>query len=177
MDFVVLRGNAELLRAAPGDRPHIGVALAVFLQHEALGRVDLGDRIGDFEIEHLRRPLQPFRVFGALEDIAAIGALAFEHGARIVQAMGADVKRGVAPRHQLAIVPDDPIEPVIRFIRHGASSVNLALVRAEFPSVLNAFASRANTRYVSAPHQSAPAARAQWSGEAWPCRHDPFVAA
>ena len=62
-------------------------------------------------------------MLGALEDLAAIGALALEHGARIVQAMGADVQVGVAPGHELAVVPDDAVELVVGLVHHGVSSV------------------------------------------------------
>ena len=79
VDLVVLRRDAHHFGAAPGDRAHIGVLLAVLLQHQALGGVDLGDRIGNFEVEDLRRLLQALGMLGAFEDLAAIGALALEH--------------------------------------------------------------------------------------------------
>src|SRR5437660_561600 len=59
---------------------------------------------------------------GALEDPAAIGALALEHAARIMQAMGENVHVGVGPRHQLPVVPDDAIDLVERN-SHGLSPV------------------------------------------------------
>src|SRR5207245_1112314 len=70
----------------------------------------------------------------ALEDLAAIGALALEHCARIMQPMGADMERGIAPGHELAVVPDDSVEPVVGFLRHRASSVApvSAVPRPEF---------------------------------------------
>ena len=79
VDLVVLRRHAHHLRAAPGDRPHIGVRLAVLLEHQPLGGVDLGDRIGDFEVEDLRRRFSRSECSVRLEDLAAIGALALEH--------------------------------------------------------------------------------------------------
>src|SRR3954468_23709879 len=54
------------------------------------------------------------------EDGAAIGALAFEHAARIMQAMSEHVQSSVTPRHQLAIVPDHAIEPIVGLFSHGA---------------------------------------------------------
>jgi hypothetical protein len=99
-------------------------------------------------------------VLAALEDLAPIGALAFEDAARIMQAVGEDVEIGLAPVHQLAVVPDDTVEPVIRFI-HGIFSLGVRPVRwyriasaqtFKIPDafkVPDAFASRANTRYVS----------------------------
>src|ERR1700754_1975053 len=53
-------------------------------------------------------------MFGRLEDFAAVSALALEHGASVVQAMGQDVDIGVGPRHQLAVIPDDAIDFVER---------------------------------------------------------------
>jgi len=88
VDFVVLRRNAELLGAAPRDRPDISVFLIVFFQNKLLRGIDLGDRVGDFKVEDLRRPLQALGVLGAFEDDAAIGAFALEHAACVVQAMG-----------------------------------------------------------------------------------------
>src|SRR5262249_3940986 len=58
-------------------------------------------------------------MLGALEDLAAIGPLAFEHGARIVQPVGADVERRVTPGNELAVIPDDAIKPVIGFVGHA----------------------------------------------------------
>src|SRR5215831_9107912 len=62
-------------------------------------------------------------MLGALEDLAPIGTLAFEYRARIMQAVGTDVKRSIAPRLKLAVVPDYSIETVIWLVRHDASSV------------------------------------------------------
>src|SRR5437764_15224569 len=61
-------------------------------------------------------------MFRASENGAAVGALALEHGACIMQAVGQHVQSGVPPRHEPAIVPDDALEPIIGFISHGASS-------------------------------------------------------
>ena len=126
MDGVVLRRDAHHLRAAPGHRPHIGVLLAVLRDDEILGLDDLLDRVGDFEVEHVGRPLQPLGVLLGLEDLAAIGALALEHGARVMQAVGEDVQVGVLPGHQLAVVPDDPFEAVVGLCGHGRLLVVLS---------------------------------------------------
>src|SRR5262245_66123161 len=58
-------------------------------------------------------------MLGALENLAAIGPLAFEHGAGIMQPVGADMERRVTPRDELAIIPDDAIKPVIGFVGHA----------------------------------------------------------
>src|ERR1700730_6669578 len=59
-------------------------------------------------------------MLGALEDPPAIGALALEHAARIMQPVGQHMDVGVAPWHQFAIVPDDAIDLVERN-SHGLS--------------------------------------------------------
>jgi hypothetical protein len=166
VDLVVLRRDAHHLGAAPGDRTHIGVLLAVLLQHQALGGVDLGDAVGNLEVERLRRFLQPLGMLGALEDFAAIGALALEHRARIVQAVRADVQRGFRPLDELAVVPNDAVEAVIGLLGHRVPPSGTRTGAPAAPHIqafLYAFASRANTRYDSAAHESAPAAPAQRS--------------
>src|SRR6185437_10335655 len=99
----------------------IGVFLAVLVDDHLLGLDDLVDRIGDFEIEHLRRFLQPFGVLLGLEDLAAIGALAFENAARIMQAVREHVQVGVLPGDEFAVVPDDPFEAVVGLCCHVTS--------------------------------------------------------
>src|SRR5205814_542010 len=76
--------------------------------------VDLGDRPRNLKIQNPRGILQPLRMLGAPEDGAAIGALALEHAARIMQPMGQHMDVGVAPRHQFAVVPDDAVDFVER---------------------------------------------------------------
>jgi hypothetical protein len=112
VDGVGRRRHAHHLRPAPGDRAQVGVGQLVRLDHQPLGGVDFGDRIGNFEIKNVCRTFQPFGVRGAFEHLAAIGALAFEHAARIVQAVGQHVNIRLRPRHQLAVKPDDAIELV-----------------------------------------------------------------
>src|SRR3954451_1519611 len=51
---------------------------------------------------------------GALENSTAVGALALEHTAGVMQPVGQHMDVGVGPRHQLAIVPDEAIDPVER---------------------------------------------------------------
>src|SRR6185369_3774494 len=118
VDGVALRRDAHHLRAAPGDRADIGFLAAVLLDHLLLGGDDLGNRIGDFEVEHLGRLLETFGMFDGLEDFAAVGALALEHAACVVQAMAKHMQVGFAPRHQLAVVPDDPFETVVGLRSH-----------------------------------------------------------
>ena len=122
MDFVVLRRDAELLRAAPGDRPHIGFFLIVLFQHEPLGGVDLGHRIGDFEIEDFGRAFQPLGMLGALEHDAAIGAFALEHAARIMQAVGEHADLALGRGNELAVEPDE-IGALVEGHCHGIASL------------------------------------------------------
>jgi hypothetical protein len=122
MDGVGLRRDAHHLRTAPGDRAEIGIRQVVLVDHELFCGIDLGNRIRDIEVENVGRVLQPLGMRGALEDPAAIGALALEYAARIMQAMGENVHVGVGPRHQLPVVPDDAIDLVERN-SHGFSPV------------------------------------------------------
>jgi hypothetical protein len=115
VDRVVLRRDAHHLRAAPGDRPQIGVGHVIRLQHQRLGGVDLGDRIGHLEVEHPRRFLEALRMRGRLEDRPAIGALTLEYRARVVHCVGKNVNLGVAPRHKLAVEPDHAVAVVERW--------------------------------------------------------------
>src|ERR1700746_1917167 len=73
-------------------------------------------------------------MFRALENFAAIGALPLEHGAGVMQTMGQHMQRGLAPRHELAVVPDHPLEAVIRFLSHG-NSVLILLRRGATPGM------------------------------------------
>ena len=52
-------------------------------------------------------------MLGELEDFAAVGALALEHGAAVVQGVGQDVDVGLAPRTKLAVHPDEAVAVVI----------------------------------------------------------------
>ena len=107
MDLGRLRGDAHLLAAAPGDRADVAVRQLVGLDHVAAGLVDLGDRIGDLEVEGLRAVMQALDVLGELEDLAAIGALALEHRAAVVQGVREHVDVGLAPGDELAVEPDE----------------------------------------------------------------------
>ena len=113
-DRVARRGDAHVLaRAAPGNRPDIGIGQTVGGEHRGLGGLDLVNRIGDFEVKLAGREVQPFRVVAAAEDGAAVGALALEHRGGIVQCVGHHVHLGRAPVHQLAVQPDFPVAIVV----------------------------------------------------------------
>ncbi len=106
VDRVLLRRNAHHLRAAPGDRAEIGV-----------GEPGAGERLllGGGDLVLAKRDLKPHRLSGreqavgmglTREDLAPVGALPFEHGARIMQRVGQDVDLRVAPGHEHAVHPD-----------------------------------------------------------------------
>jgi hypothetical protein len=106
MDLVVLRRDAERLGAAPGDRADIGVFLAVLFKNQALRRIDLGDAIGDLEVHDPGGIFQPLRMLGAMKDLAAVGALAFENAAGVMQAVGEHADLAVRRRNELSVEPD-----------------------------------------------------------------------
>ena len=154
MNRVVHGGDAELLRAAPGDGPHIGLFLVVAVEHLPLGGVDLGDRVGDLEVEDVGGALQPLGMLGSLVDGAAIGALALEHAAGVMQPVGQDADLAVGRRHELAVEPDQ-VRTLVEGHRHGISSkiTNKRIHRGRnriCPDLrpLAAFASGLKSRYV-----------------------------
>ena len=52
---------------------------------------------------------QALGMLGRLEDLAAIGALALEDGAGVMQRVGQNMRLGVAPGDELAVVPDPAV--------------------------------------------------------------------
>src|SRR6185437_9684436 len=85
VDLALLRRDAHLLGAAPGDRPDIAVG-DLHRRHRLAGRrLDLGEGEGDLEAEDLRRIEEALRVLAELENRAAIDALALENAARVVE--------------------------------------------------------------------------------------------
>jgi hypothetical protein len=100
--------------------------LIVFFDHEPLGGVDLGHRIGNFEIENIGRTLEPLGMFGAAENHAAIGALALEHAACVMQAMREQADLGVCGWHELAVEPQG-VSTLVEGHRHGILSLRRVL--------------------------------------------------
>src|SRR5260221_12872394 len=91
-------------------------------------------------------------MFGGLEDLAAIGAFAFEDTAGIVEAMAQHMEVGLVPWHELAVVPDDPFKPVIGLgshciLLHRTWQTRSAAVMAHFLRLFQYFASPGNTRH------------------------------
>ena len=79
VDPRLLRRDAHLLRAAPGDRADVAVLVAHLGDHGGLGGVELGRRVGHLEAEDPAAVDQALAVLGALEDPAVVAALALEH--------------------------------------------------------------------------------------------------
>jgi hypothetical protein len=119
MDAAGLRRNTHLLAAAPGNRADIGVGKALALEHLVACRFQLFDRVGNLEIQHARRLVKALIVFGQLEDASAIGALALEYGARIMQPMRQHVKLGLLPGHEFTVEPDFTVQLIKGSCCHG----------------------------------------------------------
>src|SRR4029079_5639715 len=119
--IVGLRGDTHHFGAAPGNRANVGFFLAILVDHELFRGIDLGDGVGDFEVENIRRPLQSLGMFGALEDLSGVGAFALEHATRVVQAMAQNVEVGLVPGHELSFVPGARFDRVIALNSHYAA--------------------------------------------------------
>src|ERR1700676_4303903 len=172
MDLVVLRRDAELLGAAPGDRPDVGFLLIVLFQNQPLGGVDLRHRIGDFEIEDCGRAFQPLGMLGALEHDAAIGAFALEHATRIMQAVGeyADLATGCG--NELAGEPDE-IGALVEGHCHGIASLIYSSPHPRLAAACArpAFASGRDSRYGLSRSIGAPFIAPR---NVWPERRGPM---
>src|SRR5438046_1492982 len=100
-------------------------------------------------------------MLGALVDGPAIGALALEHGARVVQAMGQHADLGLRRWDELAVEPDQ-VRTLVEWHRHDISSKDFKSGQNRICPVLRpcaAFASGLKSRYV-APEPSERACRA-----------------
>ena len=71
--------------------------------------VQLFHRIRDFKAQQLRRLMQALVCSRELEDLAVIDALAFEHAARIMQAVIEHMHFRIAPGEDFAVVPDESV--------------------------------------------------------------------
>src|SRR3546814_1703355 len=91
----------------------IGVGEIIGLQGLAAGGVDFVHRPGQIEPEDGGAPPQPRAVLGQLKNVAAIGALSLEDGRGVVERVGQHMDVGLAPGHQLAVEPDQPVAVVI----------------------------------------------------------------
>jgi hypothetical protein len=128
VDRVVLGGDAHHLRAAPGHGAQIGVLAAVALEHEPLGGVDLGDAVGDLEIEDLGGLPEALRVLGGLEDHALVGTLALEDARGVMERVRQHVELGILPGHELSVVPD----PSLTLVEGGSAHLPSPRVSGSF---------------------------------------------
>ena len=117
--LVGLRRDAHHLAAAPGGGADIGVGEIVQDEKLAADRVDLLDRVGNGEIEKARALEEALGVLAQMKDLAAVGALAFEHAARVVEAVGQHVDLGVGPIDKGAVEPDFSGHLIERNARHS----------------------------------------------------------
>src|SRR6185369_12839871 len=85
----------------------------VGLDRSAAGLVDLGDAVGDREVQRLGALVEPRAVLRQLEDLAAVGPLPLEHGAGVVQPVAQHMQVGLTPGHELAVEPDESVAVVI----------------------------------------------------------------
>src|SRR4029078_11439626 len=142
-------------------RTNVGFLLPVFFDHKFFGSVDLGHGIRNFEIKDVGGGFQPFGMRGALEDLAAIGAFAFEDAARIVKPVREDVEVRLVPRNELAVIPDDPFEAVIglgshEFLLRLAQRPRVAALIAHVSRLFQHFAAAGDTRYDLADRKGLP---------------------
>ena len=117
--------------------------MIVFLDHGALGAIDLRHAVGNFEIHDLRRALEALGVFEAFENLAAIGAFALEHGARIMQAMRQYADLAIGGRNELAVEPDQ-VRTLVEGHCHGVASLGVdgPFVAESLAALLWAFCAR-----------------------------------
>ena len=122
VDAGLLGGDAHLLAAAPGERADIGIGELVGAHDLARRLVELGDGVGNLEVEDLGGFEQALIVLGQLEDLAVIGAHTLEHGAAVMECMGEEMNARIRPWDQLAIEPDKPVALIVG--RHELSSAS-----------------------------------------------------
>jgi len=99
----------------------------VSLQHLGLGGVDLVHRPGNFEVKNLRGVPQAPGMLTRLEDRAAVGALAFEHSACVMERVRQDVDLRLAPGDHFAVQPDPSVAVVKGLGGHGFPLQNARL--------------------------------------------------
>src|SRR5690606_17251410 len=83
IDAVILCRNAHLLAATPCNRTDIGIGEPLLYKQRIGGLVNLFGGIRNAKTENPPGFMKPFRVLAQFEDLAAIGALAFEYSAGI----------------------------------------------------------------------------------------------
>src|SRR5262249_7472959 len=108
--------------------------------------VDLGHAVGDGEVHHLGALIKALAVLGELEDLPAVGPLALEYGAGIVQGMAQHVDVGLAPGNEPAVQPDETVAVVIgRGVDHATLLLGCLLQTGERRSASTPVACASNT--------------------------------
>ena len=118
MDAAALGRDADLLGPAVGDGADVAVREAHLVAGRLAGLVDLGDRVGQLEIQQIRRALEAFGMLRQLEDFAAVHTLAFEDRSAVMKRVGQDVSLGFAPRDEVAVHPDPAVAIIEGNERH-----------------------------------------------------------
>ncbi len=108
VDRVALGRHAHHLRAAPDDRADIGVGLLVGLQRRFFSPCRSPRPCRAPSCRGSRRPDQPLGILAALEDLAAIGPLALEHGRAVMHRMRQHVDARVVSRMSLPSIQMKP---------------------------------------------------------------------
>src|SRR2546429_9722731 len=65
------------------------------------------------EVQRLGAVVEPLAVLGQLEDLTPVGPFPFEDRARVVQGMAQYMQARLAPGHELAVVPNEPIAVMV----------------------------------------------------------------
>jgi hypothetical protein len=103
-------GQAEAAQAAVRDRTQVIGGVLVRLQHFAAGGVDLFQRVRNRHVVDLGRGVQTLVVVGEAEDHRAVRGLvaadALEHGRAVMHDVRHDVRGGLGPALDRAVVPD-----------------------------------------------------------------------
>src|SRR4051794_3646429 len=117
-------------------------------------------------------------MLGALVDRAAVGALAFEHAACVMQPVGQHADLGFRRRHKLAVEPDQ-VRTLVEWHRHGISSksTNQGLTGLPQFAALPLLLRASSPDMLRPNHQSAPAGLVQRRRSNPSSRYDPFVKA
>src|SRR5262249_38658175 len=97
---------------------------------------------------------QALGVFGALVDGAAVGPLALEHAACIVQAMGEHADLGFRRGQELAVEPDQ-VRALVEWHRHGMSSCQEPPLEPHFCGLLPLLRQASSPDILRPNHQSA----------------------
>ncbi|CFP58098.1 Uncharacterised protein [Bordetella pertussis] len=113
MHLGALGRDPHFFRAIEGQRAQVTRCQAVGAHHFALGLVEGVAVVRQRDLVDVGRIEQAVGVVLQPEDGGAgrgfVGAHAFEDGQSVVEGVGQHVRGGLAPRHQLAVIPDEAV--------------------------------------------------------------------